>query len=254
MKLPLSKIEKSKNSFLLSKKIKTVQIIFIVLVLLLFTSASLLQTVFKGFTRAENSSDILAPIVLVTSDNLIGTAFMTGPSTLITAKHVIVGKNIDDKVQLSFENLTPKVTIEARVIWKSENDDNSPTSDFAVLRIDDLSKLPESLNPMVLGSAYDATIGDNIKAIGYPSALFSVTEGTISNTSVEYNDEEYQLIQLNCDIWPGNSGGPIIDVNTEEVIGVAISGMEDEFKGINFAIYIDNLIDEIDGTEIDLFK
>ena len=81
-------------------------------------------------------------------------------------------------------------------------------------------------------------IGTPIYAIGSPLGLKgSVTSGIVSNNRGEY-------IQTNAEIYPGNSGGPLV---TEEgkVIGVNTMKMiTNKFEGLGFAIPVQKVLDE----------
>jgi len=253
MKLPLSKIEKSRSLIAFSKKLKIVNIAFLISVLILIISVSLMHTVFKNYTAPENSQSILAPVALILTEDGSGTGFLSGPTTIITARHVVDNIEVGDEVTVSFEKAKPKIDCLAKLVWKDSSTPYNPEHDFAVLKIIN-STIPDNMPVFDLGSAYNVSEGNKIKAIGYPGGLFSITEGSLSNTQVDYNDEEYELLQLDCNIYPGNSGGPIILSETNEVIGIAIFGFTDDFKGMNYAAYIDYIIDQLDGTEIDLFE
>ena len=82
------------------------------------------------------------------------------------------------------------------------------------------------------------TLGQPVFAIGSPLQLKnSVTSGVISNFRGEY-------IQTNSEIYPGNSGGPLV---TEDgrVIGVnSMKLITEKFEGIGFAINISEVLAE----------
>lgn len=78
----------------------------------------------------------------------------------------------------------------------------------------------------------NVTLGQPVYAIGAPLSLNnSVTSGVISN----FRDE---FIQTNAEIYPGNSGGPLI-TETGEVLGVnTMKLITEKFEGLGFAISI----------------
>ncbi len=82
------------------------------------------------------------------------------------------------------------------------------------------------------------TLGQPVFAIGSPLQLKnSVTSGVISSFRGEY-------IQTNSEIYPGNSGGPLV---TEDgrVIGVnSMKLITEKFEGIGFAINISEVVAE----------
>lgn len=83
-----------------------------------------------------------------------------------------------------------------------------------------------------------AALGQSVYAIGSPLKLKnSVTSGVISNFRDPY-------VQTNAEIYPGNSGGPLV---TEQgrVIGVNTMKMiTEKFEGLGFAIAVDNVKEE----------
>ena len=91
---------------------------------------------------------------------------------------------------------------------------SNPTMDVSLLKIEgDYEKL-------VLADSNDIQIGEKVIAIGNPLGLqFSVSEGIVSavhRTGIN-NIEAY--IQTDAALNPGNSGGPLIDVQGN-VIGI----------------------------------
>lgn len=114
--------------------------------------------------------------------------------------------------------------------------------DIALLKMDSTS-----YSPLKLGNSDNVQIGAKVIAIGNPLGLqFSVSEGIVSaiNRPGENNLNAY--IQTDASLNPGNSGGPLIDINGE-AIGInnfKISNSE----SIGFALesnYIKSTINEI---------
>jgi S1-C subfamily serine protease len=82
------------------------------------------------------------------------------------------------------------------------------------------------------------SVGTPIYAIGSPLGLKgSVTSGVVSNNRGEY-------IQTNAEIYPGNSGGPLVTAEGK-VIGVnTMKIITDKFEGLGFAIPVQRVLDE----------
>lgn len=82
------------------------------------------------------------------------------------------------------------------------------------------------------------TLGQPVYAIGSPLQLKnSVTSGVISNFRGEY-------IQTNSEIYPGNSGGPLV-TEDGEVVGVnSMKLITEKFEGLGFAINISEVLAE----------
>ncbi|MBR0353461.1 MAG: trypsin-like peptidase domain-containing protein [Oscillospiraceae bacterium] len=120
-------------------------------------------------------------------------------------------------------------------------------NDIAVLKIE-----AEGLTPVVLGDSANMNVGDTVIAIGNPlgELTFSLTQGVISalnrNVTLSGNNS-MSLIQTDCAINSGNSGGALFNLYGE-VIGItnakystsAMSGTA-SIDNIGFAIPINSV-------------
>ena len=111
-----------------------------------------------------------------------------------------------------------------------------PDSDLAVLRIETESKLPA----IEMGDSSDLFIGETVIAIGNPFGFSNtVTTGVISatNRSIRAKDRIYHdFIQIDASVNPGNSGGPLLNINGD-LIGIN-TAIYAKAQGIGFAIPI----------------
>ena len=92
-------------------------------------------------------------------------------------------------------------------------------NDVAVLKVE-----ATTLVPVVLGNSDNINVGDNVVAIGNPlgELTFSLTSGAISAKDREItmsNGATMQLMQTDCAINSGNSGGALFNLYGE-VIGI----------------------------------
>jgi len=113
-------------------------------------------------------------------------------------------------------------------------------NDLAVLRV---KNAPASLPTLKLGTSSDILIGETIVAIGNPFGFSNtVTAGVVSalGRSVRGNDNQRvytYFIQIDAPINPGNTGGPVVNIQGEMIgIATAIIGGA---QGIGFAIPVD---------------
>ncbi len=115
-----------------------------------------------------------------------------------------------------------------------------PSSDIAVLRINDAGPLPAA----TLGDSDQLQIGDWVLAVGSPFGLENtVSAGIISakGRSLEAA-RRAQFLQTDATINPGNSGGPLVNMRGEVVgINTAIASATGGSQGVGFAIPV-NLI------------
>eukprot|EP00931_Biecheleriopsis_adriatica_P076172 TRINITY_DN49907_c0_g1_i1.p1 TRINITY_DN49907_c0_g1~~TRINITY_DN49907_c0_g1_i1.p1 ORF type:complete len:542 (+),score=73.88 TRINITY_DN49907_c0_g1_i1:54-1628(+) len=100
-------------------------------------------------------------------------------------------------------------------------------ADLALLFIEGLEVLHGSVPLKVAGADRLPYIFDRVRVCGYPvgSSSCSITEGVVSRIEVqEYSHSMRAALALTVDaaINSGNSGGPLLDASTGEVIGVAI--------------------------------
>jgi S1-C subfamily serine protease len=195
--------------------------------------------------------NVLEAVANVRTAEGTGTAFLVGNKRLLTAGHVVQNLNIGDKVDLVFEKANPKITTQASVIWKSNRDLNDPANyqyDAAVLELTRPSDIPSDFSRLSIGSSANTTIGEHIIVIGFPSGLFSRTEGVISNDRIN----NLELFQFDAGSWPGNSGGPLVKKEGNDVIGINVAGFQGPFQGINMACKIDIVVGEIKKAGIDI--
>jgi len=124
-----------------------------------------------------------------------------------------------------------------------------PNLDLALIKIP-LESIPDDAIVAPLGCYKEASIGNPVLIYGHPSGLnFTGTRGIVSGTIYTYGNE---WIQTDAPLNGGNSGGPLIDVKSGDVIGVnAASHSDDDTEGLNFAISIDHACRIIELIEAD---
>ena len=159
---------------------------------------------------------------------------------ILTNNHVISGA---DKITVYVNpgDGSEEKTYEATLIGSSES------NDIAVLKID-----ATGLTPVVLGDSDELNVGDSVVAIGNPlgELTFSLTSGAVSALNREVtlsSNVTMDLIQTDCAINSGNSGGALFNLYGE-VIGItnakySSSGSSGEasIDNIGFAIPINSV-------------
>ena len=122
-----------------------------------------------------------------------------------------------------------------------------PKTDLAVLKVDNV----DNLTVARLGDSDKVHVGDEVLAAGAPLGLRStVTHGIISALhrpvplSGEGSDTDTVIdaIQTDASINHGNSGGPLIDIDSQ-VIGINTAGksLSDSASGLGFAIPVNEV-------------
>lgn len=127
------------------------------------------------------------------------------------------------------------------------------SNDIAVLKIK-----AENLVPVILGNSDNLNVGDGVVAIGNPlgELTFSLTSGAISAKDREVtfsNELTMNLLQTDCAINSGNSGGALFNLYGE-VVGVtnakystSTSSGRASIDNIGFAIPINSIMNIVES-------
>ncbi len=135
----------------------------------------------------------------------VGSGFIVSPEGIVlTNAHVVADA---DEVTVK---LTDQREFTAKVLG------SDPTTDVAVLKID-----AKELPVVRIGDPAATRVGDWVVAIGTPYGLDNtVTSGIVSAKSRALpGDTVVPFIQTDAAVNPGNSGGPLFNLNGE-VIGI----------------------------------
>jgi S1-C subfamily serine protease len=131
-----------------------------------------------------------------------GTGIVWDTGLVLTANHVV---EQEDEIQVVADDKSTKATLVGR----------DPATDLALLKVDGLSA-----PAMPRGKVEDLRPGQIVLAIGRPGSL-KATFGTISAVSSSWRgwrgSEIEHLIQTNAPLYPGFSGGPLVDVDGRAV-------------------------------------
>ena len=159
---------------------------------------------------------------------------LTDDGYIVTNYHVVEGANA---IQITtYDN----ESYDAELIGYDES------NDIAVLKVD-----AKNLTPVILGDSDQLNVGDSVVAIGNPlgQLAFSLTSGSVSalNRRISISNVAMNLIQTDCAINSGNSGGALFN-SYGEVIGItnakySSSGASNTaaIENIGFAIPINNV-------------
>ncbi len=111
-------------------------------------------------------------------------------------------------------------------------------TDLAVIKID-----ADNLPVVSLGNSDDVSVGHIVFAVGAPLGLKStMTQGIVSalGRNIGIIGDEYGIenfIQTDAAVNPGNSGGPLVNINGEVIgINTAIATTNARYQGYSFAI------------------
>ncbi len=159
----------------------------------------------------------------------IGAGFLVDKEQgLIISNAHVTGKG-NTNAKLRFKNTN---YIEAKIIYID------PEYDLAVLKIN-TKQIPKKTQSAILDCGYKIFSGMSVAAFGHPKSLnFSSSQGIISQKLFLRGRD---VLQTDAAINSGNSGGPLINLNNGNVIGVNKSkfSRKSGSEGLGFAVPID---------------
>ena len=162
----------------------------------------------------------------------------SGSGFIITANGYILTNN---HVVTSVKKNGIKVQLSDTREYKAKLIGTDKYTDLAVIKID-----ADNLPVAALGNSDDVEVGHIVFAIGAPLGLKStMTQGIVSALGrnigiIDDQQSGYRIenfIQTDAAVNPGNSGGPLVNINGE-VIGInsAIATTNARYQGYSFAI------------------
>jgi S1-C subfamily serine protease len=170
------------------------------------------RSTLKIKTRAEPSAKIL-------QGASVGTGWPTLAGYVVTSNHVVAGSNDLVVISRLGEQFPAQLVLGDQV------------KDIAILEVSDPRKLPPAL-PL---AKEKARLGTIVFTIGFPRVYFmgrspKLFTGVISSVNGLYDDPA--SYQTTVPIQPGNSGGPLLNMNGE-VVGLVTSmlGLRDKEDG-----------------------
>lgn len=180
--------------------------------------------------------EVLPSVFRVQAGNSVGSAFAVGDkprgggSLLVTNYHVVqeVAEAGDKTVRIEQNDRTFDATIA----------ETAPEADLAVLKT---SRSVPRLTP----AKRQVVAGDPVVVVGAPLGLNdSVTVGAVSAIRSEATSD-VTIIQLDLELNPGNSGGPVVNASGD-VVGIATAKIvENNAAGIGLAVPIDEACGEL---------
>ena len=168
-----------------------------------------------------------------------GSGVIFDPDGLVLTNYHVAGRAAE-----IFATLANKERVRATLV----GDDH--WTDIAVLRLDmeEVREKGVQFQYAELGDSAGLVPGQDVIAIGTPFGLArTMTKGIVSNTERTFYPQEQTIdgyetgrfnnwVQMDAPIAPGNSGGPLVDLNAR-VVGINTRGYTG--SDLNFAIPID---------------
>ena len=208
------------------------------------------QTVHAGDTMSpsqiyETYKNSVVSIEVQTASGIgAGTGFLiSDEGYILTCYHVVKG------YQAISATFVDSASYEATYVGGDED------ADLAVIKIE--AKDGDTFTPVVIGDSSKLVIGSTVSAIGNALGTFAntLTSGTVSGLDRALTMEDgtvMNVLQTDCTINSGNSGGPLFN-EYGEVIGVVNAKYSSSFysntaaiEGIGFAIPINDAMSILD--------
>jgi serine protease Do len=183
------------------------------------TSPGVAGGVSKELTTPEIAERVTPSIVSLTCRQSVGSGFFVSEERLLTNAHVLCPYGETITVHFSDGRQLP-----ATVVDKDEN------LDLALVQVSGAAGVP-----LTIGDAAHVSAGQKVVLIGTPLGMdYTVHEGIVSHAARNLYGTAY--IQVDANVNPGNSGGPLFD-SGGSVIGV-ISAKVQGAEGLGFALPI----------------
>ena len=198
-----------------------------------------LAVVSVAAVKKEDLTATTTPTLSRSSDQSVGAGkkfmptgsgfFVSKEGIVLTNRHIVEDETLEYVVMTSDGNTYPAAIIS-----------RSPSQDVAVLKVEG-----NNFNFILLGDSKNINVGQTTVAMGSDSGEFqnTVSVGVVSGlnklaavlNSVSVPEDSVALIQIDAATNPGNSGGPLIDLNGR-AIGINTVGAPRE--NIGFALPI----------------
>lgn len=190
-----------------------------------------LLSIEQDSTAANLTTGILR--ILNSEGYTIGTGFIIGENLAVTCAHVIQKANSAPGKPVWVEFYADKSRDKGGIETKGYK--SPETDDVAFIR---LSSLPPNAHPLPLGKVSHKNSGHKYHAFGF-AKLYDygerhVTDETIAGL-VQHPDKQ-PMLQLNGTLIKGGlSGAPVLDVETDKVVGMVSESADDRGDGAHSA-------------------
>ncbi len=191
------------------------------------------------------SESTVTVIVKGASVSGFGSGFIYSADGYIITNHHVIEVDGDVQVMLSSGKVYDAVVV-----------GSNKAADVAVLKINS----DVALKPVTIGNSDMVLVGEEVVAIGTPVELDyhgTATFGRISAASriVTFTDssgnvtKRMYVLQTDTSVNPGNSGGPLVNMDGE-VVGVVVMKLmgssQEHYEGLGFALPINGVVEIAD--------
>ena len=155
-------------------------------------------------------------------DNINGTGFFINKEGYILTNHHVIENCKKPGVIYNGEQIDAPLSVQDKAIDLAVLKINKKNTSFIKINDSPSKKLQRII---AAGYPFGKSLNDDLK---FTSGIISSLKGPEDNSNI---------IQIDAVLNFGNSGGPIVDEKTGDLVGVAVSGIRNEaVEGINFGI------------------
>jgi putative serine protease PepD len=172
------------------------------------------------------------------ADSPFGTPQGTGTGWMYDATHVVTNQHVIDGTNEVTVRFADGREVQASVVG------SDPSTDVALLELSESAEAPAALER---GSTDSLEVGDPVVAIGSPFGLEgSLTTGVVSGLGRTIQAPDGfaidDVVQTDAALNPGNSGGPLLDLDGRVVgMNAQIASNSGSNSGIGYAIPIETV-------------
>ena len=165
--------------------------------------------------QSPSMDRLIGSVLRLHVEDRVGTGFVISPKGLVlTNQHIVLDQEF---VMGSFDDSQEKYSL--KVLYQG-----SQELDLCLLKI----QSSNSFSPIAFAK-HHPTLGAEVSTIGNPRGIgLSISKGYISRLGEDGD------LQLNIQLNPGNSGGPVVN-SQGELVGI-ISFLIEEIQAMSFAI------------------
>lgn len=195
----------------------------------------------RGVAEARIYAGAAAGVVLIATNDGLGSGSVVNSSGLIVTNLHVVGKN-------TLVAVVYKPSVEGAAIGKPDVHTGvvvrrDEVTDLALVQVADP---PVGTKVIPLASLSDITVGSDVHAIGHPTGeAWTYTKGIVSQIRRDYKwssedgvPHDANVIQTQTPINPGNSGGPLL---TARGALVGVNSFKAAGEALNFAVSVDDV-------------
>ena len=166
------------------------------------------QTLSSAVIRIQATSDTVSAS---------GTGFLVDPRGYLLTNHHVIENSQQITVTLADGNIMNASVVSSDV-----------KRDIALLKI---SSERKDFPILTMGSSSEAAVGMVVLTAGFPlgndlPGPITISQGMISAKRI-FDRENY--VQIDAGVNPGDSGGPVVDAYSGQVLGIVTAGINPEF-------------------------